>query len=135
MEWITLIVMLISYYLSAKSGKSKGQSAAIAAGAGLATYYATSPDGLNLLNTTGSVSGADGSSSLKLSGDGSTTKKGTSSTIGLNGIVGTTGDVLKSWGPTGTAAVIGTTALTTSGSFEKYLPYILLGVGAYLVLK
>jgi len=43
-------------------------------------------------------------------------------------------DVLKAWGPTGTAAVIGTTAVATNSSLNKWL--IPLGIlAAFLLLK
>lgn len=131
---ISLIVMLISYMLSAKSGKSKGTSAAIAAGAGLATYYATSPDGLNLLGKLDSANTGTVEGDPALNAEGSNVKKGTSATIGLNGAIGTAGDVLKSWGATGTAAVIGTTAVASDSNLKKYLPWLLIA-GAFILLK
>lgn len=54
-------------------------------------------------------------------------------------ITGTAG-VLTSWGPTGTAAVIGTTAVATSkggisGFIKDNAPLLLLGLGAFLILR
>lgn len=40
--WASLIVALISFFLSKKSGKSDAQSAAVAAAAGIGTYYVAS---------------------------------------------------------------------------------------------
>lgn len=135
---ISLIVMLISYYISSKSGKSKGQSAAIAAAAGVGSYYALSPEGLNLYNTGAKALGLDGTAAADADGKRVTSPTGVksvSATGGINGVVGTVGDVLKSWGPVGTAGVIGTTALTTQPSWQKYVPWALAGLGAYLLLK
>lgn len=138
MSWVTIIVMIISYYMSSKSGKSKGQSAAIAAGAGLASYYVYDQNALGIEALNGQKTGI-GMPTLATSADGaaSTTPGtgGTPSTIGLGGVVGTTGEVLKSWGPTGTAAVIGTTALATNSSLQKYLPWLLIGGAALLLMK
>lgn len=53
----------------------------------------------------------------------------------IGGLGTNTADVLKSWGGGGTAAVVGTASVTSSGSFEKYLPYLLIGGIAFLLLK
>lgn len=54
-----------------------------------------------------------------------------------NGLLSTTGEILKSWGGTGTAAVIGTTALATgaAGSVKDLLPWILGGFALFLLVK
>lgn len=72
---------------------------------------------------------------------------------GVGGVLGTTGehlvdgvkwlgnstvDLLKDWGPTGTLQVYGgvkAVDAVTGPSFEKYLPWILIGFGALLVLR
>lgn len=57
-------------------------------------------------------------------------------TVG-NGLLSTTGEILKSWGGTGTAAVIGTTALATGGAgpLKELLPWILGGLALFLLVK
>lgn len=53
----------------------------------------------------------------------------------VGGLGDNTADVLKSWGGGGTAAVVGTANVTSSGSFDKFLPYLLIGGITFLILK
>lgn len=142
MEWIvTIILWLLSYFLSKKKGASDGKAALIATGVTAGAYYTGATKYL-----------ADGATNLISGGADSTAAPSTTTTAGstnsigngssgwgtagsvLSSTVGTAGDVLKSWGPTGTAGVIATTGLV-AGSNKKLWLYAGLAVGAFLLLK
>lgn len=133
MPWLTIIVTLLSFFASKKSGASSTKAALIAGLAGAGTYYASHEtewgkanlgalDGLSS-NTSGPVVNGQGSAVTTQSG-------GTLSTV-----VGGVSDVLKSWGGTGTAAVVGTTAVATSSSLRRYIPWIIGGLGLILLTR
>lgn len=139
---ISLVVALISY-LTTKKGKSEnnGKALAAAAVAGLGTSYLLSntewgQDSVSWLNDNvanlDDISADTSNPSTTVDGDGKVINVGTGTPSG--GKTSTSGwDVLKTWGATGTAAVIGTTAVATNSNFSKYLPWIL-GAGALILL-
>lgn len=161
--WITLIIMLVSYFLSKKSGASTGQAAAIAGVAGAATYYtATETDwGKSTLgaiddkidgwiNPTTKTVVPSGNVRVVTDSDGNavtgvdgkplyedSANPATKSADGswLNTLTSTAGGVLKSWGGAGTAAVIGTAGVVSSDSPQKYVPWVLGGLAVWLLLK
>lgn len=133
MEWISLIVFLLSYFLAKNNGASTGEAAAIGAAAGLATYYIADPAnpdnlmgfGVDAKDVAGDVD-IDAGGLLKANGGGAADAIGGVLKTGLS----ETGSVLKSWGPTGTlTAVAGGTALSKIDS--DWWPWI---IGAGLVL-
>lgn len=151
---IPIIIALISYFLSKKSGADDSTALGVAAAAGIGSYYvATETDwgkGVisdldagwsNLMGDDGNVvknpSGVDvrvptGSTPVKdKDGNYVFDSLGNIVTTGIK----TTGGVLESWGGTGTAAVIGTTALATSDSLSKYIPWALGAAALVFVLK
>lgn len=152
MPWFSIIMALISFLLTKK--KTGDTTKALAAGAlvGLGSYYVSHNTDWGRANL-GSLDGVPQSIALRdKSGNpilkdgqqvyvpaGSTVLTNPNGTVKLDAsgtpnIVGATADVLKSWGGTGTAAVIGTTTLaTSSSSLSKYLPWVLAG-GALLLL-
>lgn len=177
--WASLIMALISFLISKKSGKSTTQSAAIAAAAGLGTYYvATNTEwgkstfgafndaiagvtGTGYVDSSGkTVTGnitpvvdANGNPVYNAQGNPIFQQAGALVTLDANGkpvtnadgsitnalITGTAG-VLKSWGATGTAAVIGTAAVaSSSGGMSEFLSknaaWIGLGLVALLVIR
>lgn len=69
-----------------------------------------------------------------LTNDDGTPKFAVSADPTANQLINGTTKVLTSWGGTGTAAVIGATALATTSSWQKYLPWIIGGV-ALLALR
>lgn len=148
MPWLTILITLLSFFMSKRSGASNTKAALIAGLAGGATYYTThqtdwgkatlgSLDGVPPAVTGAPLLGADGTTPITEGGAPVATNVplvagGTTSTGGT-GIT----DVLKSWGATGTAAVIGTAAAATgSGIFtSKNLPWFLAAGAAFLLLK
>lgn len=129
MPWLSIIVWLVSYFLQTKNGVSSGKAALTATAAGLATYYLADPaNSENILGfsygnakaTPGDVSGSTGSAQATLPSLGSTA-------------VTQVGETLRSWGPIGTAGVVGVTAGASSGN--KWLLYGGLAVAAIVLLK
>lgn len=153
--WISLIVTLITYFMSSKTGTSKGTSAAIAAAAGLGSYYLY--DSGQLSSWFGSNSwtdpnyvpaaGVTGGANVSTTGNGLPTIRTSDTdpsfvnpTVTVkqsDGLISNIGSVLKSWGPAGTAAVVGTTAVVSGGatSLTTLLPWVLGGVALFMVLK
>lgn len=131
MPWLSIIVWLVSYFMSTKSGMSKGKAAMLATAAGIGTYYLADPaNSENLLGISmgdktvaGSASESDGKA---VSGTGTLPTGGSS-------IVSEIGSTLRSWGPVGTAAVTGVAggALTDN----KWLLWGGLGLLAVLLLR
>lgn len=141
---IALIMALISYFTAKKKGgASNTQAAMIAAAAGMGTYYVASETewGKSAVQSIEGKLGLSDPTQDPANYDCTVAPDGTNvytkkATTGTSGSVSTSGwDVLKTWGATGTAAVIGTTALSTSSSLQKYIPWALLGLGAFLILK
>lgn len=134
MPWLTIIIALLSFFASKASGASNTKALLTAGLTGAASYYVThetdwgkanlgSLDGLDVPGTGPEQKDADGNPIVK--DGGGLVKK----------VVDGTFDTLKSWGGTGTAAVIGTTAAASNGLFSsKYIPW-LLGLGAIFLLR
>lgn len=151
---ISIIIGLIASFLAKKKGASTAEAALIGAAAGAGTYYVTTetdwgkaligntdqpwvqatteagtpligPDGKPVMIPPGTKPNLDANNNIvkDASGNWWTT------------LVGGTKDVLTSWGPAGTAGVIGTTVLATDSGLQKYLPYVLLGVAALFILR
>lgn len=134
--WASLIIALLSFFMSKKSGASDTKAMLTAGLAGAGSYYiATETEwGQENLNwfedstkkpTTSTTAVVDSAGNPVKDSNGNVIYK----------MIDGTADVLKSWGGTGTAAVVGTTALATNSSLQKYLPWVLLGLGVYLVAK
>lgn len=142
--WVTLIMMLISYFMSAKSGNSKGKSAAIAATVGLGTYWAsqnvgtvadanTAIDEFFTPNATGSTADTVNEGLARTAvtaGAAATASTGTIASLGNSAA-----DVLKSWGPAGTVGVVAGTAAATSSDWDKWLPWIAGGAAFFILAK
>ena len=156
--WITLVMMIISYFLQKKNGVSSGKAALTAAAVGAGTYYVatqttwgqnletsiesgwnslTNSDGTTVTNQDGSMATAPAGSTPRLDANGAQVYDSNGNALFnlANSAVKTTGDVLQSWGPTGTAAVIGTTALATDGDTRKYLLWGGIALAAVLLIK
>lgn len=141
MPWLSIIIAILSMLTAKKQGASTGAALAVGALAGAGTYYVTHETewGVNNLGQyDGVVSPAPGPTVAVPA----PTPANPSATINIpapnnpNTNSGQSGfwDVLSDWGPTGTAAVIGTTAVATNSNLSKYIPLIL-GVGAIILLK
>lgn len=156
--WITLIMMLISYFMQKKNGASSGKAALTAAAVGAGTYYVatqttwgqdletslesgwnslTNSDGTPVTNKDGSAATAPPGSTPKLDAGGSQMYDSNGNALFnlTSGAIKTTGDVLQSWGPTGTAAVVGTTALAADKDTRKYLLWGGIALAAVLLIK
>lgn len=144
---ISLIMALISY-LTTKRGDSRnnGKALAAAAVAGLGTNYLLSntewgQDSVAWLNS--NIADLDGVVSNSNDSVDPTTGKVTTTTTngGVTTTVPSTGketnlwDTLSNWGATGTATVIGTTAVATDSGLRKYLPWLAIGLVGILILK
>lgn len=136
--WIYLLISLLTYLLSPRDTKAQQRNALLAAaGAGVGSYYVgTQTDwGRDIVaDIDGFVFGD--SATKRVNPDG-TVVDATGKVINVPGSSGSTNgwDVLKGWGATGTAAVIGTTALATSSSLKKWLPWIAGGIGLVFLLR
>lgn len=136
LPWTSIIAAIFSFLLSKSSGKSTGTSAAIAGAVGLGTYFLADPSNVDNLFGVGQPDTSEKATAPVISQDSSKSASGSTNWADLGSkVVTTTGETLQSWGPTGTAAVIGTTALASSDSLTKYLPWGLGLAAAYIILK
>lgn len=138
MPWLSLLSFILTFLLQKSKGKSTGAALVSAGLVGLATYALADPTNPSNLFGVGVDSGgvaAAGAPKVAAVGEIGSSAASSSVTDLLGKTVTTTGDVLKSWGGTGTAAVIGTTTLATSSSASKYLPWIIGGVVLFAALK
>lgn len=140
MPWLTIFMTLISFFLSKKKTKSNAAAAITAAAVGAGTYFLVepdNPDALFKLGSDGSKTASEGAATV--TGAATASSQTTSGGSGLSDAFGktvdATGKVLTSWGPTGTAAVVGTAALASSRSLQKYIPWLIVGGVALLILK
>lgn len=159
MPWVTIILWVVSYFLSKKKGNSTAESAAIATGVAAATYYVAEPTNPNNLlgigaadpGTLGSAKTVPGSPAESTAATASQVASAVNSTAGLAGAasspsiaglagtaIQTAGSTLSSWGGAGTSAVIGTAAIaSSSGGVSGFIDknkWLLLGGAAILVL-
>lgn len=157
LEIITLIMMLLSYFTAKKTGADDTEAALVAAGAGLGTYYVGTQTewGKDLVATLDNswTSLMDGDEPVKQDGKTVTAPPGAvpeknpdgSYKTDSNGnilwklldttgkVVGTTGSVLESWGPTGTAAVVGAAGIASGN--KNWLIWGGVALGVLLLLK
>lgn len=130
--WAAIIMALLSFFTAKKAGASDSKALLAAGVAGAGTYYvATETEwgekNLNWFESEGSDGKAGSTPVTDSTGKALVDSAGNT----INKVVGGTADVLKSWGGTGTAAVIGTAAVAGSSSLQKYLPWI---IGAVVVV-
>lgn len=154
MTWLTIIMSLISFFITKNKTGSTSKALAAGALAGIGTYYVTHETDWGKANL-GSLDGVVGSVPLvdkngaavrDPQGNAISLPAGTTVRYNVDGtvkkdaggfplVISSTADVLKSWGGTGTAAVIGTTAVASSSKLQKYLPWILTGGMILLLMK
>lgn len=134
--WAALILALLSFFTSKKSGASDSKALLTAGLVGAGTYYVAN-------ETEWGQENLDWFSDDKQKPSVTTTVPVTNSSgqpvKDSNGnivykVVDSAGKVLESWGGTGTAAVIGAGAVAADDSLRKYLPWVLIGA-AFLILK
>lgn len=136
MSWLSIIMAIITYLTSSKGNKeNKGRAAALAAAAGLGTYYVTHETEwgrTNLGFLDGVAPDVDASSGTV---DASNPSGGTTATKPVAITTGTTStngwDVLKNWGPTG---VIGTTAAAAGLADSSTRKWVIFGGVALLAI-
>lgn len=133
MPWLSILMAILSFFLSKKSGKTTAASALVGAAAGVGTYFLADPSNPDNLFKIGVDSTETAATDAPSASDLPTTVTGSIADM-YGKTVDATGKVLTSWGPTGTAAVVGTTALATNSSLSKYLPWIL-GGAVFLLLS
>lgn len=138
MPWLTILMTLLSFFSSKKSGASNTKAAITAGLVGAGTYYVSHETEWGQANL-GALDGVTPSTGTETTtkdpATGTTIKvpANTSTGAAAGGLAG----VLGSWGATGTAAVIGSAgAATGSGIFksEWFWPAVI-GLGALFILK
>lgn len=133
---LSIILAIISYFISRKSGASKGAALGIAAATGAASWFSIDPQNSKSLygDKVGKFLGIKGKS----------TAAGTNGEVALNGgpgpatnwkdvgntAIGGVSDVLKSWGPAG---VVGAGAGFSALKWFRERPLVALG-GAALII-
>lgn len=125
---ITIILWLLSYFLSKKAGAKSGTAALIATGVTAGAYYTGATkwaaDGATSLISGGAKSTAVPSTTAN-AGEASGINAGTSALGTVGSVAGTAittaGSVLSSWGAAGTAGVVATTAAVSDGLDSKWL--------------
>lgn len=142
MPWLTIILALLSFFGAKKAGASNTGAlltAGLVGGAAYFTTHETEWGRANLGALDGVELGVDGGEPVLSSGtDSGIDRAAPSSVLGSTGTPVRSGtgvfDVLKSWGATGTAAVIGTAAVTT-GLLSN--PVVLIGgaLAIFLLMK
>lgn len=135
--WAAIIMALLAFFTSKKTGASDKVAMLTAAGVGAGTYYVANntewgKENLDWFESSSDTGGEETKTPVITTG-GTPVKNPDGSIVGT--IVGGTTDVLKSWGGTGTAAVIGTSAVATSSSLQKYIPMLLIGGAVLLLIK
>lgn len=154
MPWLTIAIMLISFFLTKKKTGSNTKAALVAGLAGAGSYFVTHEtdwgranlgalDGVSDVVPAGPKQPGDPDTPPEKGPDGKPVRPVTNGGKPITGadgsVLGSVGngitDVLTSWGGAGTAAVIGTTAVATDSKLKEYLPWILGGVALFLVLK
>lgn len=132
MPWVSIIIFVLSFVLSKKSGKSNTESALIGAAAGGATYLLADPaNPSNLFGVGQDATATGGTTTPNATSPGSTTALG----AGASGTTSGIGGFLSNLGPTGTALLAGGTGAVLGASLPKWVIYAGLGLGAYLLLK
>lgn len=141
--WVTIILTLLSFFLTKAKTGSTSKAVLAAALAGGATYAVTHSDFAadtalaeydGVVNTAWPVLDETGQQILDANGkpvqavSGATlASSGTAGAPAGGGIVSSAAGVLTSWGATGTAGVIGATAVATDSKLRKYLPFLIGG--------
>lgn len=151
MPWITIVLTLLSFFLTKAKTGSTSKAALAAALVGGATYAVTHSDFAagtalaeydGVVNTARPVLDATGQQILDANGkpvqavSGATlAPSGTAGAPAGGGIVPAAAGVLTSWGATGTAGVIGATAVATDSNLRKYIPFLIGGAILLIVTR
>jgi len=137
MGWFELIMALISYFTAKKSGASNTTALAAAGLGAAAGYYVKNNTtwGADLASKVNGLFTGSGSNAV-LGKDGLPLKDAAGNPVVTGGSTNAF-DVLKGWGATGTAAVIGTTAIAAGGpsTLTKWIPWIIAGFVGWKMLS
>lgn len=140
LPWFSIIIALLTFFGSKKNGASNTKALLTAGLAGAGSYYVTHETEWGRANL-GALDGVVPTGAVPLEGAGGAVvdANGNPVRVGVNptgetSVAGEVGGVLKSWGGTGTAAVIGTTAAATSGFFSSPAFKWILGGGIALLI-
>jgi hypothetical protein len=158
---VSIVLALISFFTARRKGASDTTAALAGIGAGAGAYYVTtqtewgkdvvsaidntwinltSPSGTPLKNKDGTDAKAPEGAIPQKDAAGNVLRDDSGNIMWklldtTGNVVKTGGQVLSSWGPTGTAAVIGTSALATGSVDKKWMLWAAAGVAAFLILK
>lgn len=132
-----------TYYVATQTEWGQGAVSSLEGTLGLTPANAgkqvevTQPDGTKTMVTVAEDQSGVADGQVKLVGPDGTTK-----TVTIPGVTNTgtpkattIWDTLSSWGPVGTAAVVGTTGAVTSSSWSKYWPWIAAGAAILLLTR
>lgn len=138
MPWLSIFAWIVSFFLSKKKTKDTASAALIATGVAAGTYYLADPSNPDNLFKIGvdTTKTASSDAPQVVTPSTTTSNTGVGNTLGslIGSTVDATGKVLTSWGPTGTAAVIGTAGAVASDSWDKWWPWIA-AAGVLILLK
>lgn len=144
---LAIVAALIGFFTSKKAGANDATAAAVGLAAGGGTYWAATQtdwgkatvdkiDGSwkQLFNKDGTPAKDENGNTIHLPA-GITPVEGGGYTDGKGGFWDNVGDVLKDWGPAGTAGVVGGGIVASKFKFEPWMALAGLGVLALVVLK
>lgn len=147
---IALVMALVGFFTSKKAGATDAQAALAGAAAGAGTYYVGTQtewgkDMVSKISDWVGVTDSNGEPITNADGKPASIPKGATVVLDSEGnpardpqgnviwkLVDEAGNVLKSWGPTGTASVIGAGAFAASAEEKPWL--WLAGAGILLLL-
>jgi hypothetical protein len=124
MPWLSLAIFVLTFLLSKKLGADNAEAALVGAGTAAAGYYTVEPTNDDAIwgDMSRDLFGMEPVDPTTLPASGTQAADGTQDYGEIlvefgSTAIDKTGDVLKSWGPAGTAGVIATTAALAS--FDK----------------
>lgn len=135
MPWLTILMSLLSFFVSKRNGASNTQALLTAGLAGAGTYYVTHETDWGKTNL-GAFDGviASGTTPLKTEGGVAVTKEN-GTTAATSGIDSTIGKLLTSAGGTAAAATVGGFTFGALLASPNAWKWVALAVGAYFILS
>lgn len=140
MAWINVLIWIVSYFVSKKGGASTGTAALLASGVTAAAHYSGATESIaswvGLGKSDGPVQTINDAGKVQTIGSTSEPSKTALGTIGsvVSSAFDSASKTLSSWGPVGTAGVIGAVGVATSSS-ENMWKWVLIAGAAFLILK
>lgn len=140
MTWINVLIWIVSYFVAKKSGASTGTAALLASGVTAAAHYSGATEsianwvGLGKADApTQTISGAGKVQNIGSTSEPSQTALGTIGSV-VSSAFDSASKTLSSWGPVGTAGVIGAVGVATSPS-ENVWRWVLIAGAVFLILR